>query len=88
MSIYSAGIQAVDPQAIWAQAPKYRTGFQMASCAQMWKDERSYRVRRLADSLHEALVAPDGGRRISLTGSLVGWTNLRSHESNFFLGLS
>ena len=59
----------------------------MASCAQTWKDQRSYRVRRLADSLHEALVAPDGGRRISLTGSLVGWTNLRSHESKNFFGI-
>lgn len=47
----------------------------------MWKDQRTLRVNRLADTLHEALVAPDGGQRISLTGSLVGWTNLRSYES-------
>lgn len=49
--------------------------------AQKWKDQRSLRVKRLADSLHEALIAPDGGQRVSLTGSLVRWTNLRSHES-------
>ena len=42
--------------------------------------QRSLKVNRLADTLHEALVAPDG-QRISLTGSLVGWTNLRSYES-------
>ena len=48
---------------------------------QRWREQRAIRVERLADSLHDALVAPDGGRRISLTGSLVGWSSLRTTRS-------
>lgn len=49
--------------------------------AQTWEEQRKYRVGKLAACLHEALVAPDGGRRVSLTGSLVRWSNLRTTRS-------
>ena len=48
---------------------------------QRWREQRAIRVNKLANSLYEALVAPDGGRRISLTGSLVGWSSLRTTRS-------
>ena len=48
---------------------------------QRWREQRAIRVKRLANSLYDALVAPDGGRRISLTGSLVGWSSLRTTRS-------
>lgn len=49
--------------------------------SQTWEEQRKSRVRKLAACLHEALVAPDGGRRVSLTGSLVQWSNLRTTRS-------
>lgn len=49
--------------------------------AQTWEEQRKWRVGKLAACLHQALVAADGGRRIALTGSLVGWSNLRTRSS-------
>lgn len=46
-----------------------------------WKDRRARKVQKLVTTLEQALVLPDGGRRIALTGSLVGCTNLRSNKS-------
>ena len=46
-----------------------------------WKDRRARKVGKLVTALEQALVFPDGGRRIALTGSLVGCTNLRSNKS-------
>ena len=89
MSHFSAPIDSVDPYAgieaflrqFGLRPPHICTYSSIMPEGQRWREQRAIRVERLADSLHHALVAPDGGRRISLTGSLVGWSSLRTTRS-------